>query len=171
MQGIQKLWFKVILVIQTEVQTNITRQDRSILLFKVFVVGNVIPYHCLLNTQTQNHEEFYEIVYRQWIQLILFFTIALTPPLSSWSSTLTTFSTSEKRNVLVPLKATQFQLWDGEWRGRQPWNPTALTASCQTMGEVEAALKMMGSGPWLTAHLPQQPTRGIRTFPFDDLVN
>lgn len=49
MQGIQKLWFKVILAIQTEVQTNITRQkDRSILLFDVFAVGNIIPYHCLL---------------------------------------------------------------------------------------------------------------------------
>lgn len=65
MQGIQKLWFKVILVIQTEVQTNITRQkDRSVLLFNVFAVGNVIPYHCLLKyTITKKHEELYETVY------------------------------------------------------------------------------------------------------------
>lgn len=169
MQGIQKLWFKVILVIQTEVQTNITRQkDRSVLLFNAFAVGNVIPYHCLLKyTITKKWRIIWDCI-QQWIQLILFFTLAMTSPLSSWSSTLT-LSTSEKRNVLVPLKATDLQLWEREWRG-QPWDPTALPAPCQPgrRGSSTSDDRKQKSG---SQHAFQQPTRGTRTFPTDALVN
>lgn len=118
MQGIQKLWFKVILATQTEVQTNITRQkDRSLLLFNVFAVGNRIPYHCLLK-YTKTWRILWDCLQAMDTTHSLF-TIAMTPPWSSWSSAMTTISTSEKE-VLVPMKAIHLQLWQREWKGGWP---------------------------------------------------
>lgn len=146
MQGIQKLWFKVILVIQTEVQTNITRQkDRSVLLFNVFAVGNVIPYHCLLKYTITKNMKNYMRLYAAMNTTYSFLHSSYDFPLVFLKLNLDTFSTSEKRNVLVPLKAAHLQLWEREWRAGQPWNPTALPAPCQPMGEEEAALTMTGS--------------------------
>lgn len=67
-----------------------------------------------------------------------FFTIAMTPPLSSGSSTLTTFSTSEKclgsRELLISSS-------ESEHREDSP-GPHSTHSVGQTMGGVEAALMM-----------------------------
>lgn len=159
MQGIQKLWFKVILAIQTEVQTNITRQkDRSILLFDVFAVGNIIPYHCLLKyTKTwrilwdylQAMDTTHSLLHYSYDSSLVFLKLSHDHYQYLW----------EKKSWFPwKLSISSSDSENGKEDG--PGIPTARTASCQTMAEVEAALKMRVK--WTVAHSTPSPATNKR---------
>lgn len=77
----------------------------------------------------KKYEEFYETVYRQQIKCVLFFTVAMTPPSSFWSSTLNAYMTIEKRISRLPQ-----ELMSINSSGRWVWGDGRPVLPTPTMG-------------------------------------
>lgn len=176
MQGIQKLWFKVILVIQTEIQTNIRQKDRSILLFNVFAVRKQ---YLMTNTlwlsikihKHKKHEELYKTVYRQWIQVSLYWRYDSSLEAQPWLHLVPLRKELSRFSWKLVISSSEWR----EWRGREggPGISTALNASCLVDERSQSNTKddyEVGTVTSQHAFL-SQPKRGIIIFPFNDLVS